>query len=102
MHTLPLLIISSNRQSQPAIDSSSKDIKLKWVRDRSGRLGRPDNTPIQEKLSCGFETVESIADRQNVENFRINPKEPRYTRADIEIMFNELMTPKLAGFRLAH
>src|SRR2546425_547505 len=100
MHTLPLLIISSNRQSQPAIDSSSKGTELKWVRDRSGRLVRPDNTPIQEKLNSGFETVESMADRQNVENSRIDPNEPRYTQAEVEMMFNEMMTAKLAELGL--
>src|SRR2546425_1149984 len=86
MHTLPLLTISSNRQSQPAIDSSSKGTELKWVRDRSGRLVRPDNTPIQEKLNSGFETVESMADRQNVENSRIDLNEPRYTRAEVQLL----------------
>src|SRR2546429_1066384 len=101
MHTSSLLTFCSNRQSQPAIGSSGKGIELKWVGDQSGRLVRPDNTPIQEKLNSGFETVESMADRQNVENSRIDPNKPRYTRAEIEMMFNEMMTAKLAELGLA-
>ena len=41
-----------------------------------------------------------MADRQNVENSRIDLNEPRYTRAEVEMMFNGMMAVKLAELGL--
>src|SRR2546425_3075557 len=90
MHTSSLLTFCSNRQSQPAIGSSGKGIELKWVRDQFGRLVRLADTPIQEGVDSES-VANSMAERQNVENSQVEPNEPWYTRAEVELMINEML-----------
>src|SRR2546423_6844747 len=85
-------------QALPTIGSSKESTGPRWVRDASGRLNRQVNTPIPEEVET--RVTDAMAEKRSNESSSIDPNEPRYTRAEVESMVNEMLAAKLAEFGL--
>src|SRR3989441_10907811 len=85
-------------QALPTIGSSKDSSGPRWVRDASGRLNRQVNTPIPEEVET--RVTDAMAEKRSNESSSIDPNEPRYTRAEVESMVNEMLAAKLAEFGL--
>src|SRR3989441_7246538 len=97
MHTLSRLIICFT--DKPTIGSSRESTGPRWVRDASGRPNRLVSTSIPEESEA--RVVDNMAEKHSTESSNIDPNEPRYSRADVERMVNEMLATKLAEIGLA-
>src|SRR2546426_11404201 len=76
------------------IESSEQSTESAWIRSQSGRLVRASQTPIPEVVR------EEMADRHSGDNSQANMDEPRFTRAEVEVMIKEAMAAQLAELGL--
>ena len=96
MHTFSFLIILLHRKLHPTIGSSRKGTGPKWVRDASGRWVRLVDSPIPEDVESETRFEDIMAEKHDIESLNVDPNEPRYTRAEVDIMVNEMLAAKLA------
>src|SRR2546425_1010163 len=87
--------ISVKLQALSKIESSQQSTESAWIRSQSGRLIRTTKPPIPEVVR-----QEKMADRQSGENSQANVDEPRFTRAEVEVMIKEAMAAQLAELGL--
>src|SRR4051794_22892656 len=61
-----------------------------------GCKNRTSTTPqFQKRAVEEFKDTVKMSDRPGIGNQKINTSEPRYTRAEVEVMINEMLAAKL-------
>src|SRR2546428_10440351 len=95
MHTFKTSFCQNYRHCQK-IESSQQSTESAWIRSQSGRLIRTVKPPIPEVVR----QEDNMADRQSGDNSQADMNEPRFTRAEVEVMIKEAMAAQLAELGL--
>src|SRR2546423_13112964 len=96
MHScIHLKQISVKLQALSKIESSQQSTESAWIRSQSERLIRTAKPPIPEVVR-----QDNMADRQSGDNSQANVDEPRFTRAEVEVMIKKAMAAQLAELGL--
>src|SRR3989441_5930073 len=96
IHSFIYLISSFKAENhKPIIDSTRVNSAPTWVRDSTGRLVKIQDTPIPEEIAEEFGITVEMSERPNSENQDVETSEPRYTRAEVDVMIGEVLAAKL-------
>src|SRR3989441_3568039 len=96
IHSFIYLISSFKAENhKPIIDSTRVNSAPTWVRDSTGRLVKIQDTPIPEEIAEEVRITVEMSERPSSENQDVETSEPRYTRAEVEVMISEVLAAKL-------
>src|SRR2546422_6771416 len=96
IHSFIYLIFSFKTENhKPIIDSTRVNSASTWVRASTGRLVKIQDTPIPEEITEEFGITVEMSERPNSENQDVETSEPRYTRAEVDVMIGEVLAAKL-------
>src|SRR3989440_4198350 len=97
IHSFIYLIFSFKAENhKPIIDSTRVNSAPTWVRDSTGRLVKIQDTLIPEEIAEEVRITVEMSERPSSENQDVETSEPRYTRAEVDVMIGEVLAAKLA------
>src|SRR2546425_1238760 len=96
IHSFIYLIFSFKTENHKTIiDSTRVNSVPTWVRDSTGRLVKVQDTPIPEEIVEELRITVEMSERPGSENQDVETSETRYTRAEVDVMIDEVLAAKL-------